>query len=167
MTIARRSVVVGSKNPPYEYLDDGENRRFAPVRTGHIDIRAIERDREQLLAEALIIARKKDAVAWTIGKEDPIWEGLSDDRADRVIDDPLIQDVMLKLPDDVDAVTTRWLLNELGVPPERRKQSDQAVAAALRTLGFEGQKAPRTVLGRPRVFVRTGVVWSDKTKVLI
>jgi hypothetical protein len=80
------------------------------------------------------------------------------------MDDPLLTDVLLKLPDDVDAITTRWLLNELGVPPERRKQSDQAVARCLEQLGYHGVRAPRAVPGRPRVFVRSGVVWSEKTK---
>jgi predicted P-loop ATPase len=75
MTVPRRAVALGSKNPPYEYLDDGENRRFWPVRTGVIDIPAIERDREQLLAEALMIARRREARTWTIGKDDSIWAG--------------------------------------------------------------------------------------------
>jgi len=165
LTVPRRAVVVGSKNPPYQYLDDGENRRFWPVRTGRIDIAAIKRDREQLLAEALLLARRQDPSEWIIEKDDPIWEDLAEERAERIINDPLVMDVMQVLPHDAEIVTTRWILNELGVPPERRKQMDQAVATALERLGYTSQRAPRTVPGRPRIHVRSGVVLGGKMKV--
>lgn len=153
--VPRRAVIVGSKNPPYEYFDDGENRRFWPVRTGVIDIDAIERDREQLLAEALVVARKNRPAEWTITKFDSLWKDLSEDRQERLIEDPMVADVLLVLPPDAQAITTRWVMERLGIPPERRKSSEQSVSKALRDLGLERQRAPRTVPGRPWVYVRT------------
>lgn len=50
-TFARRLVMFGSTNDD-EFLDDTENRRWLPVRTTGVDVKAIERDREQLWAEA-------------------------------------------------------------------------------------------------------------------
>lgn len=51
-------VVMGSTNSE-QVLRDSENRRYLPVRLDSIDIKAIERDREQLLAEAYVLYRRK------------------------------------------------------------------------------------------------------------
>lgn len=158
LTVPRRAVVVGSKNPPFQYLDDGENRRFWPVRTGKIDVIALKKDRAQLLAEALLLARKNNPSDWIIEKNDPIWEDLTEERNDRILNDPIVVDVLRVLPPNADVITTRWILEQLAVPPERRKQMDQVVATALERLGYTSQRAPRSVPGRPRIHVRSGVV---------
>lgn len=163
--VPRRAVLVGSKNPPYEYFEDGENRRFWPVRTGVINIDAIERDREQLLAEALVVAKKKIPAEWTITKFDPLWQDISDERQERVIEDPMVSSVLLVLPADAHAVTTRWVMEQLSIPPERHKSSEQSVSKAIRELGFERQRAPRTVPGRPWVYVRVTQDRQDRSQV--
>jgi hypothetical protein len=50
-TFARRLVMVGTSNPD-EFLGEGENRRWLPVRTAGARVSAIVRDRDQLWAEA-------------------------------------------------------------------------------------------------------------------
>lgn len=171
-TYARRAILVGSKNPPYDYLDDDENRRYWPVRTGRINVPAIQQDREQLLAEALAAIKKGGS--WIITKDDPIWNGLSEVRAGRAADDPMVMDVLLILPQDADVVTTRWVLNELGVPPDRRKTNEMTVAAALRAIGFIRQRMPRPVAGRPWtyegrpwVYVRSGLTVDAGTRIYL
>ena len=47
-----RTVVFGGTVNPSEYLHDDENRRFWPVKVGTIDLEGLERDRDQLWAEA-------------------------------------------------------------------------------------------------------------------
>ncbi len=56
----RRCVFVGTCNPQasYTYLTDRTgNRRYWPVRTGQIDLEAIKRDRDLILAEAVVAFR--------------------------------------------------------------------------------------------------------------
>lgn len=52
--VPRRCIFIASMNPGHDYLQDETGaRRFWPVKIGTIDMAAIERDREQLWAEAL------------------------------------------------------------------------------------------------------------------
>ena len=51
-TFARRVVFIGTSNDDEIFVDD-ENRRWLPVRTSGVDVDSIERDRDQLWAEAL------------------------------------------------------------------------------------------------------------------
>ncbi len=52
MDIPRQSVFAASTNDEQPFVDSSGNRRFWPVRCGHVDVGGIECDRDQLWAEA-------------------------------------------------------------------------------------------------------------------
>ena len=58
--VPRTNIFSGSVNDATPFTDETGNRRFWPVRCGTIDITALERDRDQLWAEAMQRYNKKN-----------------------------------------------------------------------------------------------------------
>jgi len=65
----RQNVFAGTTNEQYWHGDETGARRFWPVKIGTIDIPALDRDRDQLWAEALVEYRKGSRWHLTIGEE--------------------------------------------------------------------------------------------------
>ncbi len=55
----RRCVFFGTTNSDTYLRDDSGNRRFKPIKVGQLNFEALERDREQLFAEALFIYKNE------------------------------------------------------------------------------------------------------------
>ena len=68
VTRKRRCVLGGCSNTGEIFRDDTGNRRFLPINVGKIDIEAVRRDKEQLLAEAWHLY--KSGVKWHVEEEE-------------------------------------------------------------------------------------------------
>ncbi len=65
----RMFVIAGSINPIGNYLKDPTgNKRYWPVKCGNIDLEALKRDKEQLIAEAVYRYKQKEKY-WLFGEE--------------------------------------------------------------------------------------------------
>jgi predicted P-loop ATPase len=97
VTVPRQCIFAGSVNPETYLRDETGNRRFWPIRCGTIDLDALERDRDQLWAEA--VARCREGAIWWL--EEP----------DLIISAKAEQDRRYQA-DAWDARIDRWLLYE-------------------------------------------------------
>lgn len=83
---ARQCVFVGTTNQD-EYLKDySGNRRFWPIRCAKIDIQAIERDRDQLWAEAVHLF--DSGTPWWVDSDTDESELFKQHQDERMLDDP-------------------------------------------------------------------------------
>ena len=178
----RVCVFIGSFNTTaggelIEYLNVGDNRRWWPVRVGDIDIPALERDRDQLLAEAdhdamfgdnsLYLSPELEAAARAIQIEREVTDPLTD-LLSTLYDDLLSNDSGAKLvmPDGrypehrrdyliTDAevwVSSKFVIERTGIKTEGKR-----ITAAMRANGWTwvrdrrtGSKIPVRGYVRPR-----------------
>jgi len=164
-----------------EYLTTGDNRRWWPVLVGFIDIAALERDRDQLFAEAVF----EDTVLGTPIKLDPsLWEAATEVQKSRELSDPLADrlarlyanvtadDVAarLTLPDNrsvergIDYILTDadvWVSAKLVIDllPATLTSDGRRIAAAMHKLGWRrtnDNRAGRGVRGYVHARVSDG-----------
>lgn len=150
----RRAIFVGSTNEEQYLVDDTGNRRSWPIRVGTIDLDQLERDVDQLWAEAvfryhrfLADARPKNQRAdrWWLIKEEQLT--LADAVVeDRMIESPIeqqITDYWAGIPENKrpEFVQTHVLAAQvLAVTPEKVASAAPAIGKALRRLGFKRTK---------------------------
>lgn len=142
--LPRQCVFAGSVNPEGGYLKDATgSRRFWPVACGAIDIAAIERDRDQLWAEACERFRAGDP--WWL--DDQRLEALAaEQQADRyqgdAWDDP-IRRYLQHAAGQHDGVSVGEILEKaLGMERGRWTQADQnRVVRTLTSMGFRQFRA--------------------------
>lgn len=142
--LPRQCVFAGSVNPEGGYLKDATGgRRFWPVACGAIDIAAVERDRDQLWAEACVRFRAGDP--WWL--DDQRLEALAaEQQADRyqgdAWDDP-IRRYLQHAAGQQDGVSVAEILEKaLGMERGRWTQADQnRVVRTLTSMGFRQFRA--------------------------
>jgi predicted P-loop ATPase len=134
----RQSIVVGTTNSTIYLKDLTGNRRFWPVKIETIDMAAIERDRDQLWAEAA--AREKEGAS--IRLDSSLWEEAAAEQEERTVEDPWVERIRDVLGDVKGKLlsTDAWTI--VGVDVERRTQEQNArLGSAMKFLGFERKKA--------------------------
>ena len=137
----RQSLFIGSTNSDAYLKDETGGRRFWPIRCGStIDLKTLERDRDQLWAEA--VALFKAETPWWIADADII--GLvRDEQAARYVHDPWQEPIAQFLCSQTD-VSIGEVLSNLLIERGRWTQSDQnRTARCLKVLGWERYRGPR------------------------
>lgn len=135
---ARHFIVVGTTNAQYYLKDTTGNRRFWPVRVEGFDMDQLEKDRDQLWAEAS--QREKDGESIRL---DPSLYGMAGiAQGKRQVDDPwehVIEDVVGEMNGKL---STEDIWQLLKVDVNRRTQNENGrLGEVMRTLGFERKKA--------------------------
>jgi predicted P-loop ATPase len=138
--VPRQSVFVGSTNSDAYLKDETGGRRFWPIRCGNIDLTAIDRDRSQFWAEAVV--QFNAGTPWWI-KDTEIVSLVRDEQAARYVDDPWQEPIAQFLRSQND-VSIGEVLSNLLIERGRWTQSDQNRAArCLKVLGWERYRGPR------------------------
>lgn len=134
----RQTIFIGTTNE-HKYLKDRTgNRRFLPVKTGEIGLEALQRDRDQLWAEA----SKLEAERGSIVLPQELWVVAAAEQAERLEDDPWQEKLAIvqgKAVGEEVRVSTADLLGQvLGIPTERQHNGHtKRLAALMRELGWE------------------------------
>jgi predicted P-loop ATPase len=140
----------------HQYLTDPTgNVRFWPVRATKIDIEALERDRDQLWAEA-VVAFKAGEIPEPRSKEDR--KLFAEIVEDRVQQDPWEAEVDAGLEGLPETTVEHVLTLVLDVAVKQQERKDQIrVGNILRKLGFRQAKGRPVRDGkRVRLYVRDG-----------
>ncbi|WP_319823844.1 virulence-associated E family protein [Thalassovita sp.] len=129
----RRCVFAGTTNKDDWQRDETGGRRFWPVKVVEINLPALERDRDQLWAEAVVFYRQGEK--WWL--EGEVALQAKAEVAERLIDDPWRADIA-RIIADYTEITTRQVLIELEVKsPEMTPQLSKRIARELLALGWE------------------------------
>jgi putative DNA primase/helicase len=146
----RTCVFIGTCNRNDYLSDDTGNRRFWPVPVGKIDLEALQRDRDQLWAEA----NMAEATGEPLVLKPELWGDAAMLAASRLADDPWDQTLakIERWPVQVDGKFSRefgewrassdWLLRDvLDLNPNSISgASSKRLAACMRRLGWTGPK---------------------------
>ena len=153
----RQAIFIGTTNESKYLKDRTGNRRFLPVKTGEIDIPALEQDRDQLWAEAA----KLEAEGNSIVLPRELWAVAAAEQEDRLEDDPWLEKLAAvngkAAGDKVRASTAELLADVLSIPFERQHNGHmKRVSTLMRELGWEPDKfkvGSKTIRGfcRPKL----------------
>ena len=132
----RECVFAGSTNQDTYLRDETGARRFWPVHCeGAIDVDGLERDRDQLWAEA--VTRYEDGAIWWLDDQRSIQQA-QQEQSERYEVDPWSERISEVLATSDDEVTTSTILQHIGKPQGQWTRADEMrVAAYLRSRGWE------------------------------
>ncbi|MGK8641114.1 VapE domain-containing protein [Brucella anthropi] len=152
----RQAIFIGTTNESKYLKDRTGNRRFLPVKTGEIDIPALEQDRDQLWAEAV----KLEAEGESIVLPQELWAIAAAEQEERLEDDPWLEKLVAvngtAAGEQVRISTAELLTDVLSIPFERQHNGHmKRLSALMRELGWEQTKfkiGPKTMRGfcRPK-----------------
>ena len=131
----RAFVGIGSANNS-KFLQDEENRRWWPVQIIKFDLAALERDRDQLWAEAVHL----EAQGESITLPEDLWEKAAELQADCREENPYIDTLGRRfgrngaIPDGYISAVDVWRI--LRIPTNQRKREVRHMGAAMKVLGF-------------------------------
>jgi predicted P-loop ATPase len=129
----RLGLLVGTTNETEWIKDQTGGRRFWPVKCGEIDSKGIQRDREQLFAEAVLRYREGDP-GYFVPKEEV--KELQEDRRESEPWEELLKEKLMLL----ERISLVEAMALLGIPNERMdNRLSKRVAQALRRLGFNAK----------------------------
>jgi predicted P-loop ATPase len=149
-----RSLVFASTTNAWAMLTDNTgNRRFWPVRVGQIDLKAIERDRDQIWAEALYMYNQNE-IWWLQGNYE---QKLRDYQQEFTLDDPWQEAVEMVLQKYPKGFCNADVFDALELPQHRRGRKDSSrvnvICLALGLIECRPKMlAQRPQLIRPRVW---------------
>ena len=147
--VPRRCVFIGTTNSKEFLTDSTGNRRWLPMTTGKIDREAIDRDRDQLWAEAAVIYKQR-GICWQDAEllardvheeyspEDDTWA----DAVRDYISKPIMYTNGHSQAKNTDLITTRNLLqNAVNVDTAYQTKSAQMrMATVLTSLGYTKER---------------------------
>jgi Virulence-associated protein E len=153
--LARRCVIFGTTNDSTYLKSRTGNRRFWPVKTPIIDIEALRRDREQLLAEAATV----EASGCSLTLPTVLWGDAKAVQDERLEHDPWIdklaslQGTIFQCADghgDEERISCDEILSQrLNIPAERQTDTiTKRLTFVMRDLGWEGPDKIRFGHGR-------------------
>lgn len=138
----RQAVFVGTTNDDQYLRDATGNRRFWPVKVAKIDLEGLQRNRDQLFAEAAHCEEKGESLVLP----EELWSAARVEQEARVEDDPWM-DVLSKLhPSHLDQVSgmvriasSDLLRYHLEFQTDRQQQFHlKRLASLMRKLGWQG-----------------------------
>ncbi len=140
-TRGRQAIFVGTTNDNRYLRDRTGNRRFLPVTTGTIDLAALRRDRDQLLAEA----NSREAQGDSVILPAELWAAAAAIQEERLEEDPWLEPLSAiggeAYGDEVRAYTHDILEQVLLITLENRHAGHaKRLSGLMRTLGWEPAK---------------------------
>jgi hypothetical protein len=131
--VPRQCIFIGTTNSSQYLRDTTGNRRFWPVKITGFDVEALQRDRDQLWAEAVRLETQGESITL----ENALWPVAEAEQALRAVDDPFTEHLAATLGDMCGKIAARDVWQIMQIPTGQRTQDhNRRVGEAMRNLGW-------------------------------